>query len=269
LLPDGTPSSPLVVEGANLFITHEARQKLFEEAGVEIVKDSSANKCGVICSSYEIMSSMLLSDDEFHAIKGELVGDVLEKLRELARMEAELLFREFNNQPGALPFFSERISNAINRITDAITYHLDTPEGEARMPELMHLVKGHLPKKLEAEAWERFEANVPSQYIKNAVASTLASRIVYREGIRFVEDRGEDARPEAAQRLASLAFDYLEAEGTVSNMLAMLEASSWSDETAKENALKMITHGGVRSFLEGGVQSKASNSVPVDEDIAA
>ena len=38
LLPDGTPSSPLVVEGANLFITHEARQKLFEEAGVEIVK---------------------------------------------------------------------------------------------------------------------------------------------------------------------------------------------------------------------------------------
>jgi len=54
LREDGTPSSPLVVEGANLFITNEARKALFDEAGVVIVKDSSANKGGVITSSYEI-----------------------------------------------------------------------------------------------------------------------------------------------------------------------------------------------------------------------
>ena len=48
---DGTPSAPLIVEGANLFVTDEARQLLFEEAGVIIVKDSSANKAGVITSS--------------------------------------------------------------------------------------------------------------------------------------------------------------------------------------------------------------------------
>lgn len=29
------------------------------------VKDSSANKCGVICSSFEIVSSMLMSSEEF------------------------------------------------------------------------------------------------------------------------------------------------------------------------------------------------------------
>jgi glutamate dehydrogenase len=53
--PDtGKPSSPLIVEGANLFITSDARKALFEEAGVVIVKDSSANKGGVITSSYEI-----------------------------------------------------------------------------------------------------------------------------------------------------------------------------------------------------------------------
>jgi glutamate dehydrogenase len=56
LAPCGTKgSSPLIVEGANLFTTPAARQLLFDEAGVVIVKDSSANKCGVICSSYEIM----------------------------------------------------------------------------------------------------------------------------------------------------------------------------------------------------------------------
>lgn len=50
---------------ANLFTTPEARDLLFKEAGVVFVKDSSANKCGVICSSFEIVSSMLMSSDEF------------------------------------------------------------------------------------------------------------------------------------------------------------------------------------------------------------
>ena len=51
LLPDGKPSSPLIVEGANLFVTSLAREQLFRDAGVVIVKDSSANKAGVITSS--------------------------------------------------------------------------------------------------------------------------------------------------------------------------------------------------------------------------
>jgi glutamate dehydrogenase len=61
LLPNGKPSARLIVEGANIFITPDARKRLFEEANVLIIKDSSANKCGVICSSFEIVSSMLLS----------------------------------------------------------------------------------------------------------------------------------------------------------------------------------------------------------------
>ena len=51
LTPDGKPSAPLIVEGANLFVTTLAREVLFKEAGVVIVKDSSANKAGVITSS--------------------------------------------------------------------------------------------------------------------------------------------------------------------------------------------------------------------------
>ncbi|RYG70422.1 hypothetical protein EON64_00215 [archaeon] len=41
---NGKPSSPLIVEGANIFTTPEARQNLFKKGGVTIVKDSSANK---------------------------------------------------------------------------------------------------------------------------------------------------------------------------------------------------------------------------------
>lgn len=65
LTKDGLPSSPLIVEGANLFITADARKALFDEAGIVIVKDSSANKCGVITSSYEICAAMLLSNEDF------------------------------------------------------------------------------------------------------------------------------------------------------------------------------------------------------------
>ena len=57
---DGTASAPLIVEGANLFVTDEARQALFEDAGVVIVKDSSANKCGVITSSVSLCLSCWL-----------------------------------------------------------------------------------------------------------------------------------------------------------------------------------------------------------------
>ncbi|CAN0351959.1 unnamed protein product, partial [Scytosiphon promiscuus] len=66
---DGQASSALVVEGANLFTTPEAREALFKEAGVVFVKDSSANKCGVICSSFEIISSMLMTSEEFKESK--------------------------------------------------------------------------------------------------------------------------------------------------------------------------------------------------------
>ena len=41
---NGKPCSPLIVEGANIFITKEARQMLYDKGSVPIVKDSSANK---------------------------------------------------------------------------------------------------------------------------------------------------------------------------------------------------------------------------------
>ena len=125
LKPDGTPSAPLIVEGANLFVTAAARQALFDDAGVLIVKDSSANKGGVITSSYEICAAMLLSEAEFVDNKDAIVEEVLAKLRGLAKMEAKLLFREYEMYSGNLPSISQVISNAINVTTDALTIALD------------------------------------------------------------------------------------------------------------------------------------------------
>lgn len=191
LKPDGTPSSPLIVEGANLFVTAEARQKLYEEAGVVIVKDSSANKGGVITSSYEIIAAMLLSEDEFYDNKEAIVQEVLDKLRSLAHMEAELLFREKDNYQESLPQVSQIISNSINAATDALTQALDTVTADEK-EKLLPLFRDHLPQTLANLSFDRHAERVPEQYIKNAIASCLASKMVYKEGTKFIDSHPKE-----------------------------------------------------------------------------
>lgn len=65
-----------MVDGTRLFITAEARTQLSARGNL-IVRDSSANKRGVICSSFEIPASMLLSEEEFLEIKHDFVNEVI------------------------------------------------------------------------------------------------------------------------------------------------------------------------------------------------
>src|SRR5690606_30237206 len=73
----GVPTSKVIVEGANLYLTQWTRRAL-EELGVLVIKDSSANKTGVICSSFEVLSGLALTEEEFLAHKEELVKEILE-----------------------------------------------------------------------------------------------------------------------------------------------------------------------------------------------
>lgn len=83
----------------------------------------------------------------------------------------------------ALPYFSERISFAIAKVTDAITDALhEVGQEDPLFQELLPLVRDNLPKKLADVAWDRVPGRFPLQYQKNAIASTLASHIVYHEG---------------------------------------------------------------------------------------
>lgn len=246
LLDDGTPSSPLIVEGANLFVTPAARQALFDEAGVVIVKDSSANKCGVITSSYEIMASMMLSAEEFMGIKDELVEQVLEKLRSLARVEAELMFREYKLDPSAaLPPHSQRISHAITRVHDSISQCLGTLDAAERDEVLSMLVAEHLPPKLlEASGKDGVRAKVPPAYLAEIVACGLASKIVYREGISFIE-----GLPEASEVLAEIGFKYLKQEQRVKELVNKVEESKMNSES-KAEIIDLLYRGGIRAGVE-------------------
>ncbi|RAW43304.1 hypothetical protein PC110_g479 [Phytophthora cactorum] len=178
---EGKPSSGLIVEGANLFVTPEARQLLFDNAGVVIVKDSSANKCGVVCSSYEIVASMLLETDEFLAVKDEL--------------DQQILFT---------------------------------------------LIEEHLPPKLRELALHRVHQNVPLAYIRSIVASSLASKIVYREGLQFTE-----ALPES--NLGNMALQYLKQEKKVQRLVQDVRESQLPN---KDDIADLIARGGVRAGMD-------------------
>jgi glutamate dehydrogenase len=242
------PSSPLVVEGANLFFKSEARDNLYKEGGVIFVKDSSANKCGVITSSYEIIASMLLKPHEFMNIKDELVEDTLAKLRELAYSEGNLLFDEFCKYPGDLPSFSLKISEAINSTTTTLVRKLEEIQpkpGDEVFETIFPLVLHHLPKRLVDEVGvEAIKTRLPYQYMLNAMSSCLASHIVYREGTQFPKSVPSDSLFDAAMR-------YVRGEQRVDELQGMLTSSgalnSLSEE-AKEDIDTILTKGGARSL---------------------
>jgi len=179
------------------------------------------------------------------AIKPELVRDVLKRLRHLARLEAELLFREYRNYPGSLPHFSERISNAINKVTDALTDALAVYNPEDTLfQELLPLVKENLPEKLAEMAWDRVPSRFPVQYQRNAIASTLASKLVYQEGIHFVETQPDE-------KLAERAIEYYREDQRIQGLVRKLENST-EEPLRGEDAdkiLDLLKRGGARTLL--------------------
>jgi len=172
-MPNGKLSSRAIVEGGNSFITPEARIKL-QDAGIPIVKDASANKCGVITSSYEIMSGLLLDAEEFQQEKDQIVQEVLAKLAKLARGEAEWLFAMHKATGKYLTDLTEELSRTINEKNRAIA------EFFAIHPEKLEdkIILAHLPKVL-AEKYSSRLTRLPASY-RVAIASVeLATRIVY------------------------------------------------------------------------------------------
>lgn len=238
LTPQGEPSSRVIVEGANLFLTPDARVQL-SDAGAMIVKDSSANKCGVICSSFEIIACMLLSEAEFLSIKHTFVEQVLEKLRQLARREAELLLRIHRHRPQVpLPEMSTRLSQVMIRTADAIEAAIDgLGADDARL--FKQIVINHLPPILIETAGERLWRTTPRPYLKWIMAKSLSARMVYREGFEYLE-----AMPLAA--IAQLAVRYLRRELERTALTAEIEQLNVPH---RERIARLLETSGILSTL--------------------
>ncbi len=235
---DGTPSSRIIVEGANLFLTPNARREL-SHAGTLILKDSSANKCGVICSSYEISACMLLSETQFMAIKEQFVEQVLQRLRGFARAEAELLARLHQHHPHSpLPDISIRISRIMARTADAINQHWDSLTPQQQL-ELQKLVVEHLPEVLVEHAGDALWNKLPKTYIRWMMVKSLAARMVYREGFEYLETM-------ETVDLAQLALRYLDLE---QERALLINAILGSEVSEKHRIAKLLNEAGIFSTM--------------------
>ncbi|MGH2612553.1 MAG: NAD-glutamate dehydrogenase domain-containing protein, partial [Rhabdochlamydiaceae bacterium] len=119
----GKPTSRAIVEGGNLYLSPGARQAL-EKLGVIIIKDSSANKGGVICSSFEVLTGLVLNEEEFIQHKKVIVEEILATIESRCRDEARTLLSSHGHK--LLTEVSELISEQINHFTDELLHYLST-----------------------------------------------------------------------------------------------------------------------------------------------
>lgn len=181
---DRKPSARVIVEGANSFLAPEARSAL-QKGGVIILRDASANKCGVITSSYEIIANLLMTDKEFLRHKEAYVKGVLKILDARVRDEVSLIFRRYREAEGRQLYtdISAAISEEINELYDQLFSYFRQKTAQLDQPLFFKILLHHLPEMIQDHPKYRDRVKILPSKIKCAIlASEIASTIVYGGG---------------------------------------------------------------------------------------
>jgi glutamate dehydrogenase len=231
---DGLPTCRAIVEGANIFFTPEARVKL-QEKGILIIKDSSANKTGVICSSFEIIASLTITEEEFLGIKETYVKQVIDILRQKADSEAKLLFHEYSLAGGrkTLVELSMQISRQINEVTDILLDQLTARQDEIlNDPMYQEMIYLHVPRVLVDKFKDRILSRLPQAHQIAILSARIASYIVYREGLGWLDGIPAEGRYEAAKT-------YMQQDVFTNRLIQTVESSQLPDKDKIASILKM------------------------------
>lgn len=179
---EGKPTSKAIVEGANLYLTPGARRSL-EKLGVLIIKDSSCNKGGVICSSFEVLASLCMSEKQFAKEKAQYVKEVLEIVRQASLHEARLLLDTHKNTGAFLTDISEKISEKINLFKYQLLEHFETIElpKDPNHP-LLKCLLAYCPPLIRTKYIKELFA-IPEIHKKAVIAAYLGAHLVYTRGL--------------------------------------------------------------------------------------
>ncbi len=183
--PTGKPTSKAIVEGANLYLTPWARH-YFEKLGTLIIKDSSANKGGVICSSFEVLFGLVLSEEEFLQEKIAIVDEILKIIKQRSKEEAQLLLKTHKETGAFLSDISDWISEKINLYKDELLTYLQTVTlSNDPTDPLMRCFFNYVPSLLRLKYKSPLLSEVPDVHKKAIIACHIASRIVYFRGLNW------------------------------------------------------------------------------------
>ncbi len=179
----GKPTSRAIIEGANLYLNAKARRFL-EEKGVLIIKDSSANKGGVICSSFEVLCGLALDEQTFLNYKQTLVEEILDRLKLYASYEADLLLRTHKQTGEFLTSISDRLSERINQYTYQLLDYLDfLPLSSSFQDPMIRCFLDYCLPTLRTQFAIELLNEIPDHHKKAVIACHLASHMVYKKGL--------------------------------------------------------------------------------------
>lgn len=190
LLRDGRSTIPYIVEGANLFITQDAKLRL-ESAGCVLYKDASANKGGVTSSSLEVLASLCFDDAGFaeHMCVGAdgrvpafyraYVREVQATIRANAALEFDALWREHARSGLPRSVLSDQLSVAITSLDEDLQQSDLWADENTRRAVLADALPRALRDQIGLDTIVR---RVPDAYLRAIFGSYLASRFVYQFG---------------------------------------------------------------------------------------
>ncbi|EIN12308.1 NAD-specific glutamate dehydrogenase [Punctularia strigosozonata HHB-11173 SS5] len=189
---EGKPHFKYIVEGANLFLTQQARLYL-EKRKVILFKDSSANKGGVTSSSLEVLAGLALSTDEYvnlmifkdgepSAFYQSYVKDIQAKIAENAAAEFSCIWKEHARLGGSKPrtLISDELSSRLNELTD----ELEGSDLFEDAPSRRGVMRRAIPKTLVDEVGlETLLRRLPEPYQRALFSSWVASHFIYKYGV--------------------------------------------------------------------------------------
>jgi glutamate dehydrogenase len=183
--PTGKPTAKVIIEGANLYLSNHARL-LLEDKGVLIVKDSSANKCGVICSSYEVLAGLTLTDELFLDHKETLVEQILEKLKQAAENEADLLIDTYAETNIPMTEISNEISDRMNRYKyEILESLLNFPLPKDENHPFNQIYFNYCLPLLSDNYRKQLLHAVPEKHRKAVISAFIASKTLYCKGLSW------------------------------------------------------------------------------------
>jgi glutamate dehydrogenase len=188
---EGRPAFRWIVEGANLFITQEARLKL-EEKGITVFKDSSTNKGGVISSSLEVLGALAMDDASYARLlcasvkdgepdfRRRYIGEVVRHIVSRGDLEFALLWKTHRETGRPFSVLAEEVSARINQITDEVAASSLVDDPAMRRAALRLQAPAML---VDAVGAQTMIERLPPAYQRALVATAVASTFVYRFGL--------------------------------------------------------------------------------------
>ena len=184
---DGKPHFKYIVEGANLFLTQQARLHL-EKRKVILFKDSSANKGGVTSSSLEVLAGLSLTTEEYTDLMifkdgkpsefyQSYVTDIQAKITENAANEFNCIWKEHARLQGSKT--RTAISDELSQTLNNLQAELEGSDLFEDAPSRDGVLRRAIPKTLvDRIGLETLLSRLPESYQRALFSSWVASHFV-------------------------------------------------------------------------------------------